>query len=58
MKQAAERILPRKNKAINRSYISGTTWNLIEERQKARENGDCVEESRLNKEVSKKCEAW
>ena len=53
MKQAAERILPRKNKAINRSYISGTTWNLIEERQKARENGDCVEESRLNKEVSK-----
>ena len=55
MKQAAETALYRKHHSQTHSYISQHTWQMIEDRQRARENNQLEEEKRLNREIAKKC---
>ena len=53
MKQAAETAFCRKNRNQIRNYISQHTWQLIENRQRARDNNLTEEEKRLNREITK-----
>ena len=53
MKQAAEIAFYRKHHSQTHSYISQHTWQMIEDRQRARENNQLEEEKRLNREIAK-----
>ena len=47
MKAAARTTFSKKNK------LTASTWNLIEERQNARNHGNVVDENRLNRDIAR-----
>ena len=50
---ASSQNLTRKDPAIRKSYISERTWELIKQKQDAREKGDYASELSLRKEAKK-----
>ena len=53
MKTAANQSFLRRHKVIAKPYLSDKTWQLIKDRQTARNNGRMEEEKALNREVTK-----
>ena len=53
MTEGTEKELQEIHPLQNRDYISANTWDLIEQRQKAREEENQEEEDKLNKEIKK-----
>ena len=53
MKAAARTTLSKKSKEQKREYLTASTWNLIEERQNARNHGNTAEENRLNRDIAR-----
>ena len=53
MKAAARTTFSKKRKEQKREYLTASTWNLIEERQNARNHGNVADETRHNRDIAR-----